>query len=356
VSEELIPTIAIPARNEADRLPALLDALSAQSWIGASGRRLHVTIVLNNCTDGSQESLAGAAERHPALALHAVEINLPPAEAHVGAARRLAAAEALAQVHSTPILMTTDADARPEPTWVEANLRAIHAGAHLVGGLVVGDPDEEARHGPEFLRRAKLQLQYDRLSDELAALIDPLPYDPWPRHRDHTGASLAVRADVYHAVGGFPALPFREDLAFVSNVRAAGFHLRHQLDAKVKVSARLDGRAPGGMSDCLKRWISAAAENRAHLVEDPYAIATRLTRRHLLRALGSADRNGFGRITRHLALDSAVVRFIAASRGIAAVVETFAPDRPDATASVPVEAAIAQIEWMIEDVDTVQVA
>ena len=54
------------------------------------------------------------------------------------------------------------------------------------------------------------------LADHLASLLDFVPHDPWPRHSDHTGASLAVRGDVYAAVGGIPPLPFREDIGFVA--------------------------------------------------------------------------------------------------------------------------------------------
>ena len=100
----------------------------------------------------------------------------------------------------------------PADSWVEANLKAIAAGADIVGGCIVGDPDEEARLGPGFLHRARLHARYGELRDELAALIDPLDHDPWPRHHDHTGGSLAVRSSVYRAVGGMDAVPFREDL------------------------------------------------------------------------------------------------------------------------------------------------
>jgi hypothetical protein len=47
------PIVAIPARNEAERLPSLLKALSAQSWFKAHHISLRVVIVLNNCHDAS---------------------------------------------------------------------------------------------------------------------------------------------------------------------------------------------------------------------------------------------------------------------------------------------------------------
>jgi hypothetical protein len=78
-----------------------------------------------------------------------------------------------------------------------------------------------------------------------------------------------------------PPLPFREDLAFVERVCCAGYLLRHPLDVRVTVSARLDGRAAGGMSDCLKRWLAAEENGLPHLVEDPQTIVVRLLDRQL---------------------------------------------------------------------------
>ena len=255
----LHPIVAIPARNEEERLPSLIRALGDQSWLAVRGRHLRVVIVLNNCDDASERVARIEATYHPNLLLDLVKVDFPAEQAHVGAARRLAMERAW-QVSSDPmrsVLLTTDADSVPTPTWIDANLSAIEAGADIVGGQIVGDEEEEASLGARFLQRASRQSRYARLTDRLATLIDPLPYDPWPRHSDHTGASLAVRANIYAAVGGMPALPFREDLAFVSRVRGSGYRLRHSLDVRVKVSARLDGRALGGMADCIKGWVEA---------------------------------------------------------------------------------------------------
>ena len=102
--------------------------------------------------------------------------------------------------------------------------------------------------------------EYGELRDELAALIDPMDHDPWPRHHDHTGGSLAVRSSVYRTVGGMDAVPFREDLAFVSKVMAAGYRLSHPLNVIVTVSARTQGRAKGGMADCLRTSIASSGD------------------------------------------------------------------------------------------------
>jgi glycosyltransferase involved in cell wall biosynthesis len=340
-----IPTIAIPARNEATRLPLIISSLSKQTWVESGSQPLNITIVLNNCTDDSLEVASTTALRYPNLLVKLIETNFSANDAHVGSARRLAADEALA---SSPhpfdsVLLITDADAVPEPTWIENNLRAISAGADAVGGLILADESEVAQLGTKVRRRTALHLHYARLADELTALINPLPYDPWPRHQDHTGASLAVRAEIYRRVGGIPALPFREDIAFVARIRSAGYHLRHASDVRVRVSARLDGRAQNGMADCLKRWIKAERDGEAHLVESPQAVLARLLKRGHLRFLeesawadckGNAEQFG-----------------IAMAPGCSPGNAGRSPEEPDPIASVSIEAAIAQMEWMIRNVD-----
>jgi hypothetical protein len=61
------------------------------------------------------------------------------------------------------------------------------------------------------------------------------------------------------------------------------------------VSARLDGRARGGMADCLKAWLAAEAAGQPQLVEDAATVLARLTRRHRKRAL-PASATGRGSI------------------------------------------------------------
>ena len=343
--QSLTPVVAIPARNEAERIPALLQALARQSWV-RNGHRLSVIVVLNNCTDASAAVLHKAARTCAALDVVALDVAFRPADAHVGSARRLALETAWARSGHSPatVLITTDADAQPTEHWIDANLAAIEAGADLVGGRIVGDPDEEARLGPEFLALAAKHARYAALADRLAAQVDPQPHDPLPRHSDHTGASLAVRGCVYAAVGGMPAIAFREDLAFVSRVRAAGYRLRHAPDVCVQVSARLAGRAPGGMADCLRSWVAEAEAHRPHLVEAPEHTLRRLQKRHTIRGLSTADPASRRQTLRDLGIPETAPLD---AGDIASLVETLAPDEPDVVAMMPVDAAIAEIERFV---------
>ena len=319
------PIVAVPVRDEAERLPALIEALERQTWISQTGQILPVIFVLNNCHDDSAGVLKAASARPSHLTLSVIDIHFPSHCAHVGSARRLAMEEALRMAGSNSVLLTTDADAVPAPNWIEANLGAIEQGADLVGGCIIGDREEAAVLGSGFLQRATRHLHYARLVDQLSALINPLPHDPWPRHFDHTGASLAVRGEVYQAVGGMPALPFREDVAFVRAVCRAGYRLRHPLDVQVVVSARLEGRAAGGMADCLKAWVDAAAQGRPHLVDDPLKVAACLHRHRFARSDDEAAP------IVHCAVD-----------------DDFSDNEPDAKNEIDIELAIERLQQMIE--------
>lgn len=335
----LPPVVAVPARDEEALLPRLIAGLGRQSVLDRLKAPLDLVVLLNNTTDRSRAVTEAAAAAVPRLRLTMLEASYPDPLAHVGTARREAMDRAAAMAGPHGVILTTDADAVPSERWIEANLEAIAAGADLVGGRIVGDPAEEAALGPAFQARARLHADYARLRDELAALIDPLPHDPWPRHQDHTGGSLAVRAAVYRQVGGIDPLPFREDLAFVSKVRAAGFRLVHPPDVVVTVSARTRGRAKGGMADCLAAWLLAEAAGMPALVEDPAAVEDRLRRRKALRDLVPVlgldpTRNSTADPTADPGPEV---------RRIAALIEREAADDPEAPARVPARVAIAAL-------------
>lgn len=279
----LSPVVAVPARNEAQRLPHLLRALNGQQRWTDGPAILPVVLVLNNTTDDSAAIVRSLMASLSRIAIHMVERSFAPEAAHVGSARRLAMETAAGIIGSNSAILTTDADAIPAEDWVERNLLALANGADIVGGRIVGDPEEEAHLGRGFQRRAAKYAQYANLCDELASIIDPVSHDPWPRHQDHTGGSIAVRGDVYTAVGGMPALPFREDIGFVSTVLRAGYRLVHPMAVTVTVSARTEGRAPGGMADCVKSWLADELAGKPILVESPHAVEDRLWMRHAAR-------------------------------------------------------------------------
>lgn len=352
------PIVAIPARNEEERLPQLLHALAHQKGI-SRGISLPVVVILNNCTDRSAAVAAAEAARSPLLAIDIIEVEFADDDAHVGSARRLAMEQAALSFNGVAngVILTTDADAVPPPNWVAANLRAIADGADIVGGRICGDPNEERELGQEFCERAAAYLAYSALKDHLASLVDPLPYDPWPRHWDHTGASLALRADVYREVGGLRPLPRREDLDLVTRVRAAGYKLRHAPEVVVRVSARLNGRAQGGMADCLKSWIRDVADGHPVLVEDPTRILQRLVRRRQIRDLGALPAEDRRAAAQKLGFDASLIAdMVEGQLSPVALIERIAADDPDAPATVPAEVAMTVLERHISEREGASVA
>ena len=248
--------VAIPARDEAARLPACLRALARQrSGHGQAVEpsALAVLVFANNCADATAEVARDLAASLP-FRLAVVEAVLPPGKSHAGGARRKAM-DAAADMLGDPraALLSTDADGRAAPDWLAANLAALAAGADAVAGAFVPDPAEVSRLPPALRARERSEAAYAALLDELAWLVDPDPHDPWPRHSIHSGASLALTLGAYRRIGGLPAVPVGEDRALFKAVRRAGMRVRHCPAARVTVSCRLDGRAAGGMADTLRR-------------------------------------------------------------------------------------------------------
>ncbi|MCJ2086279.1 glycosyltransferase [Methylobacterium sp. E-005] len=274
--------VCIPARNEAERLPRLLASLNGQSGVPTPVR---VVVLANNCTDetAAAERAGQAAGAWAALDIRLIEATLSGTEAHVGTARRMAleaGADWLA-ADGVPdgVLLTTDADARLPADWIAANLRAL-AHADVVGGRLVIDEDGDAdpRLADLHARIERYWAGVRRLED----LLDPPPYDPAPRHGDHTGASLAVPVSLYRAVGGLPPLPCGEDNALVGLLRAHGARLRHCPDVRVMVSARHQGRVSGGMATEMARR-ARVLEGEAYLLPEAAHWRALILRRAALR-------------------------------------------------------------------------
>ena len=245
--------VCIPAKDEAEAVPRLLAALAAQD-VASPAAPLRVLLLANNCTDGT--AAAARATAHPALALRVVDAQLRGIEAHVGFARRQALALGLDWLHQDRVpegvLVSTDADAVPPPEWIGAQLRALEAGADCVGGRIA--LDESIPLPPALLAVRDRVARYWAAVRGLADHLDPLPWDPAPRHGDHVAGSLAIRAGLYAAVGGLPPLPTGEDNALVAAVERFGGRVRHAPEVFVRVSAREDGRAAGGMASEMVKW------------------------------------------------------------------------------------------------------
>ena len=249
--------VCVPARNEAARLPILLEALAAQTVAGS----VAVALCINNSDDGSAAVGHMIGRRFARLDLHVDERRFAPEHAHAGSARRAAMDLGMAVLGSDGgVLISTDADCRPPPIWIEAILMAMHDD-RIVGGRIVIDEREPL---PEAART--LRTRWDRYWEAVRHIeddIDPRDDDAPPRHGDHTGASLALGAGLYRAAGGVPLVAQGEDRALVENAVLAGGSLVHPPGVWTRVSPRTAGRAAGGMADNMVRLIGDAATGAA---------------------------------------------------------------------------------------------
>jgi hypothetical protein len=241
--------VAIPVKDEADRLPGCLQALAAQVNVDFSDVAL--IALLNNTTDGTAEAVRALAPELPyRLEIHSV--TLGPAHANAGWARRLAMEAAASIAADDAVLLTTDADTLVHPDWIEANLREIAAGHDAVAGYVMADPMELMELPPAILERGRLEWEYQQLAAELDARVDCEAHDAWPKHNQNCGASAAVTLRAYRLIGGLPPKPVGEDRALFEMIRRIDGKIRHSLEVQVVTSARTDGRASGGLADEIR--------------------------------------------------------------------------------------------------------
>jgi GT2 family glycosyltransferase len=115
------------------------------------------------------------------------------------------------------LLLFTDDDCLPEPTWIERLAARIDGGDDIVGGSV------------RFPAGNLLQL-----ADNLSAFHDMLEYsEPGPRPY-LTTTNLCLRREVAEAVGGMPAGRSRaEDLEWTVLCRERGYRLAFEPAARV---------------------------------------------------------------------------------------------------------------------------
>lgn len=271
--------VAIPARDEEALLPRCIEAVERQT--GLNGASVGVFVLANNCSDLTADVvIALAASSAMPIVCHA--LALPADRANAGWARRLAMEGAAELAAEDAMLVSTDADAVADPDWLSSLVEAFRAPVTAVAGRVSGDWAELQHLPSAALAIGELEGRYQAAAAELEWLVDPLPHDPWPRHRLESGANFAVGRADWAAVGGVPPLSCGEDRAFVNAIVRAGGTIRHAPEPHVTVSARLDGRATGGMASAL----AARAQGLATVdtnIEMADIFVDRLVRRATLR-------------------------------------------------------------------------
>ncbi len=282
---EMRVCIVVPARNEELLLPRLIASLADQRRLDGTPvapRHAEVLLLLNNCSDGTPEVARALQSQYPGLVLHVSDVAFSSEEAHVGRARQALFDVALERFRSlgreSGLILTTDADSRPAQDWIAQNEAEIAAGVDGVGGRITLDRAEQAALPAGVRKSFLLDIGYRRALEALRHLYAPERHDPFPRHHQHFGASLGVTAQAYSRAGGMPLRRSSEDVALYRAVLESGGRFRHSYRVRVQTSARMVGRAPGGLSDAIWQWNCQAHEATPVLVESATAADRRLGR------------------------------------------------------------------------------
>lgn len=274
--------VVVPVRNEEERLAGLIEALAGQRDLPGNPfapASYEVLLLLNNCTDGTAEVARALQRSHPGLHLHFAEIAFPSPDAHVGKARQALFDAAIQRFQflrrPQGLILTTDADTRPSFDWIARNEAEIGRGVDAIGGRILLEPDELAALPAGVRSLFLLDIGYRRALEEMHSLYAPEAHDPFPRHHQNFGGSLAVTAEAYRRAGGMPLRRSREDVALSHAVVRSGGLLRHSPTVRVYTSARMVGRAECGLADALGWWNSKAQSESPVVVETATAAESR---------------------------------------------------------------------------------
>ena len=266
-------SVIVPAKNEEANIWSTLQALYYQ--IDTQGQPINkqsyeVLVLANNCTDATAATARQFALAHPDMSIHVAEEFLPPEQANIGYVRRLLMDEAYHRLTTLGkhqgIIASTDGDTIVGSTWVYHTIQAIEQGADAVGGRII-TPAHQSDYRLYYLQDVMCR----HLQAQLESLIDPDPADPWPRHFQNFGPSLAVTCAMYDRAGRLPVVPYLEDVSFYEALRRHDARIRHCPKVQVVTSSRIEGRVTFGFSKQLEEW--AAMKRNGRLFQVPCADA-----------------------------------------------------------------------------------
>lgn len=229
--------VGVPARDEAARVGATIDALAVAAR--RSPAPVHLVIAADRCRDGTERMARRALRGGRRAAFASVRVQAT-AFGTAGGARQsaclgaLRAATAGGGALERVWIATSDADSTVPPQWFEHQHEWSVRGAHGVAGLIELATDDGLDPATHHRWRA---------------LVDQA--GTGTGHPHVHGANLAIRADLWLAAGGFPNRAVGEDNELWRRAGALGGHLVGSADSVVRTSARTVGRTPGGLARLL---------------------------------------------------------------------------------------------------------
>lgn len=175
-ASRLLCAVIVPVYNGAATITHCLDAIAQQRF---SAERYEIIVVDDGSTDSTSDVVAQWRQRHAHLCCHQLhQPNAGPA-----AARNYGA-----QVAQAPVLLFTDADCRPSPSWIEilVNVFAADPTVSAVMGTYTSDQSTPAA------RFAQLEFEERYVGMQTQATIDVV-----------ATYSAAFRRDVFLKEQGF---------------------------------------------------------------------------------------------------------------------------------------------------------
>ena len=228
--------IVIPAHNEELGIAACLAAARhAACHPALLGRRVHLLVVLDSCSDATEDIVASMG-----VSTLAIEAR------SVGVARAAGATVMLEQ--GCTWLAFTDADSHVAPDWLVRQL-ALNVDA-VCGTVSIHDWHQQL---PGLRERYQLETGYC----------------DGDGHGHIHGANLGVCARAYQKVGGFMPLDEHEDVALIHSLLSFGAEVAFSAQPRVSTSARLLNRVSGGFGGLVQRLhdqLSANAQSGTALV------------------------------------------------------------------------------------------
>ncbi|MFC4123533.1 glycosyltransferase [Nocardia rhizosphaerae] len=238
-------TVCVPARDEADRLPALIADLRAQTGVP----RLRVLILDDASTDGTYEAAIDAIDGDDRFTV--LRSAAHPAPGWTGKA---AACARLAARTESAALVFVDADVRLAPHAVAAAVTELRRRG---AGLVSAWPVQEA--GSRLERLVQPLLAWSWAS---TLPMGPANHSLRPSTAVACGQFIAVDAAAYRAAGGHAAVAASatEDLDLARALRRTG-HRTALVTAGPAATTRMYAGATA-LTDGYTRWLWSAYGGR----------------------------------------------------------------------------------------------
>ena len=352
---QLIASVIIPARDESANIAAALDALAAQLDLNddpLAPATFEIILLANNCCDDTAKIARNWAAHNSHVALHVVEVSFDETRACVGLARRALMNAACARLQTLPqteaprAICSTDADTRVSPYWIAHTLEEMRLGADAVGGRILLARDAS---DAQTRRAYLLDTAYRLLGARLESCLDPRSANPWPRHFQFFGASMAIRPEIYAALGGLPEVRCLEDMALETELTRRDCFVRHSPNVVALTSARRDGRVETGLSTQLQEWADAPG---VWLVPSGAEIAARARLKRGLRAqfLALEAPTDLDCIAQALGVAASELRrYLQNATHFGELWQRVECDLNGRWQPVPVEAALAQLRAMLQN-------